>query len=65
MVDRAVSRSGRFLEKLMLWALEGEDSPFGQSDIKRIESTRKLVGKKRNKNRALGVLAQTPIRPKS
>ena len=65
MVDRAVSRFGPFFEKLMLWALEGEESPFDRHDFKRLESARKPVRKKRRKNKALTGLAHTAIHQKT
>jgi hypothetical protein len=64
-VDRAVSRFGSFLEKLLLWALEGEKSPFSRKNSKPAETTHKPFTKKRNKYKGLDVLAHKQIHQKA
>ena len=59
MVDRAVNKFGSFFEKLLLWALEGEKSPFNQNTYQPLEVTRKPFRKKRNKTKNIVVLAHT------
>jgi hypothetical protein len=47
MVDRAAKKFGSFLEKFLLWVLEGEPSPFNRAGAGSPETGEKPIRKKR------------------